>query len=231
MKVIGAGFGRTGTLSLKIALEKLGFGPCYHMTEVIKHPAHIRQWRAAADGQPVDWQALLKRYPSGVDYPLSVFYKELLAAFPDAKVILTIRDPDSWYESTLETIYSHVTVPRWVGWLLPPFRGFSAMVEATVWQRLFDGRFEDREYAISVFEAHIEEVKRTIPPENLLICDVSEGWEPLCAFLDVPVPPGDFPHANNRKSTQRLFLLARVAPIIVGAGLAGLLIWLGNRIF
>ncbi|MEJ2148940.1 MAG: sulfotransferase, partial [Chloroflexota bacterium] len=108
---------------------------------------------------------------------------------------------------------------------------FSAMVEATVWQRLFDGRFADRGYAISVFEAHVEEVKRTVPPETLLICDVSEGWEPLGAVLGVPVPPGDFPHANNRKSTQRLFLLARVAPIIVGAGLAGLLIWLGNRVF
>jgi hypothetical protein len=111
MQIIGAGFGRTGTMSLRAALEQLGYSPCYHMLEVFKQPRHIQLWQAAADGQPVDWQAFLGAYKAGLDYPLAAFYRELLAIFPDAKVILTVRDPERWYESTLETIYQGTAVP------------------------------------------------------------------------------------------------------------------------
>lgn len=105
MEIIGAGFGRTGTLSLKAALEQLGYSPCYHMLEVLQHPSHIATWQAAADGQPVDWANFLAGYPAGLDYPLAGFYQELLSAFPEAKVILSVRDPERWYESTYQTIF------------------------------------------------------------------------------------------------------------------------------
>ncbi len=213
MKIIGAGFGRTGTLSLKVALEKLGYGPCYHMLEVFKHPGHIRIWQAAADGQTVDWDALFAGYQAVLDYPASGFYKELMAAYPEARVILTVRDPSRWYESTYETIYQGAALPGWLMALIPPLRGFSRMVRATVWDRLFEGKFGDRTHALEVFDRHIEEVQRVIPPERLLTYRVSEGWEPLCVFLGTPVPDGPFPHVNDRKTTKRLFLLARVIAV------------------
>src|SRR5919199_3150253 len=105
LEVIGAGFGRTGTMSLKVALEELGFGPCYHMTEVFANPKHVKFWEAAARGEPVDWEELFRGYRSSVDWPGAAFYEELMERYPDAKVILTVRDPDRWYESALNTIY------------------------------------------------------------------------------------------------------------------------------
>lgn len=212
MQIIGAGFGRTGTLSLKLALEQLGFGPCYHMTEVLTHPSHIPVWQSAADGQSVDWVSFLRRYKAGLDYPLANFYKELIVAFPDAKVLLSVRDANRWYESTLETIYQGSALPKWLTRILPPYRGFAPMVEDTVWQRIFHGRFEDREYAIGVFKAHIVEVKATVPADKLLVFDVKQGWVPLCAFLGVPVPDHPFPHVNERRLMKGALLLGKLLP-------------------
>ena len=230
MQVIGAGFGRTGTMSLCAALDQLGYGPCYHMTEVFKNPAHIRVWQAAADGDPVDWRALLGDYPSGLDYPLVAFYEDLMATFPDAKVILTVRDPDRWYDSTLETIYQGAAIPGWLLMVVRPLRGLQAMIDATTWDRLFDGQFEDRDDAIRVFNEHIARVQETVPPERLLTFHVKDGWQPLCDFLGLAVPDGPFPHMNDRQTTQRLYRLARVVsvalPLLLIAVIVGLIMLL-----
>ena len=199
LKVIGSGFGRTGTLSLKAALEILGFAPCYHMQEVIKRPLHIKKWQKIAHGQPVAWHSIFRNFQATVDYPASSFYRELLDAYPDAKVIHTVRDPERWYASTDETIYRATdSFPAWIR-KLPPLSWFIDMQEQLIWQRLFNGRFPDRPYAIQRFHAYTEEVKQQVPPEKLLIFEVKEGWQPLCDFLEVPVPNVPFPHINDRK--------------------------------
>jgi hypothetical protein len=231
MKIIGAGFGRTGTMSLCAALVELGFDPCYHMLEVFKHPSHIQFWTNAAEGQPVDWRAALGMYESGLDYPLAGFYQELLAVFPDAKVILTVRDPSRWYESTLQTIYRGTAIPGWLLAFLPLYRGMQRMVQRAIWDRLFDGRFDEREHAIRVFEDHIKEVMETVPAEKLLVYDVKHGWEPLCRFLDVPVPDKPFPHINDRSTTQRMYLVARVLGATLAVSLLALLTWIIGTVF
>ena len=226
MKIIGAGFGRTGTMSLSVALEQLGFGPCYHFIEFFKKPGHIRHWQAAADGQPVDWQTLLSGYQSGLDYQFAAFYKEILPLYPDAKVILTVREPEKWYQSNMETIYQGTALPSWFLRLAPPFRGLEGMIRDVIWDGIFDGRFEDREYTLGVFQDHIEEVKSFVPSERLLVFHPADGWEPLCAFLDVPAPDGPFPHVNDRQMTKRMFRTSRVVLPLVLLGILALLTWL-----
>lgn len=191
LKVIGAGFGRTGTFSLKNALEELGFGPCYHMREVDQKLGATEQWDAIAGGAPADWQTLFEGYQATVDWPACTFYKELMHAYPDAKVLLTVRDPEKWYESVSSTIYPSSR--------RDPLSLHAHMVNTLIWERTFNGKFEQKEYAIAVFRQHIEEVKQQVPQEKLLIYDVKEGWEPLCTFLGVEVSPEKpFPHLNDR---------------------------------
>jgi hypothetical protein len=222
MKVIGSGFGRTGTLSTKKALEELGFGPCYHMEEVLRHRGHVGTWHDIGRGRPVDWRRLFAGFESAVDFPASVVYQELMEAFPDAKVVHTVRDPQRWYDSTLETIYQGRTlVPTWLRRLVPFTGRFAEMVDLMVWDRVFDGRFEDREYAIARFEEWTAEVIATVPPERLLVFDVRDGWEPLCEFLGVLQPGGEFPRVNDRESMLRRFRFVRVVSQslpLVGAG-------------
>ena len=192
LKVIGAGFGRTGTLSLKNALEGLGFRPCYHMTELFERPDAEEQWEAIVAGEPADWNTVFAGYQAAVDWPSCAFYKELMQVYPEAKVLLTVRDPEKWYESVISTIYqvsrSHL-----------PHSPHAQMINTLIWEGTFDGKFEYKDYAVAVFHRHTEEVKQHVPPEKLLIYDVKEGWEPLCAFLGVEVP-GDrqFPMLNDR---------------------------------
>ena len=212
IKVIGAGFGRTGTASLKGALEELGFSKCYHMQEVFAHPQHVPVWQAAADGQKVDWDALFEGFQATVDWPGCTFYQELMEHYPDAKVLLSVRDPDAWYKSASETIYQMsqrgfpaLLVLRFV----PRLRRFVKMVTRLIWQDTFHDRFSDRAYAISVFNEHIAEVKRTVPPEKLLVFEVKEGWEPLCRFLEVPVPDKPFPRLNDSAAFRRQASLRR----------------------
>jgi len=228
MKVIGAGFGRTGTMSLKGALEELGFGPCYHMTELFGHPEHVEPWDAATKGRPVDWEELFRGYVATVDWPGCSFYEELMRAYPDAKVLLSVRDPDRWYESAYNTIYrlSRTTYLSYPMRLFFPRVGRAyPVVNRLIWEGTFDGRFEDRGYAIEVFERWNEEVKERVPAERLLVYDVKQGWGPLCEFLGVEVPERPFPHLNDtetfRKLIRRLSVLAVAAPV-VAISLAGI---------
>jgi hypothetical protein len=206
LRLIGAGFGRTGTASLKAVLETLGFDPWYHMQEVFGHPEHIPLWQAAADGKPVEWEALFEGYEATVDWPGCTFYQELMAQYPDAKVLLSVRDPDAWYKSATDTIYRR-SQTGFLKSLLPLFmprlRRFIRMVDTIIWQRTFGGRFVDKAHAVSVFEAHIAEVKQTVPENKLLVYEVKEGWEPLCAFLNVPVPDVPFPRLNDSAAFQQ----------------------------
>ena len=228
MQVIGAGFGRTGTLSFKRALEELGFGPAYHMQEAMRRPAHVRQWLEYADTGTTDWDQLFAAFGSGVDYPVSCVWHELSLHFPDAKVVLTVRDPDGWWESTHSTVFGFRSAFSPLFQRAVPASGrFVEMVERFVWQGLFDGRFTDRDYAIGVFNRHTEQVRATCPPDKLLVFDVADGWEPLCDFLDVPVPDRPFPHLNDSKVTRRAVAATRwgtrAAPIAVGVAAVALL--------
>jgi Sulfotransferase domain len=193
LKVIGAGFGRTGTLSLKSALEELGFGPCYHMTELFEKPGATEQWSAIANGEPIDWNTVFDGYQATVDWPACAVYKELIQVYPAAKVLLSVRDPEKWYESVASTIYQSSN--------RDPTPLHARMIDTLIWQGTFNGRFEEKDYAIAIFQRHIEEVKRDVPPEKLLVYDVKEGWPPLCTFLGVEVPAEkSFPHLNDRES-------------------------------
>ena len=226
MKLIGAGFGRTGTSSLKAALEMIGYGPCYHMQEVIKHPSHVGAWLRAGQGEAINFASLLHGYQAGVDYPVANFYQELMATFPEAKVLLSVRDPHNWYRSTYDTIYQVHFLPRWFRWVNPLFHRFLTMVELNVWQNLFAGQFEDEARALQIFADHNEKVKATVPPEKLLIFDVRAGWGPLCAFLEVPVPEQPFPHINDRQVLQRLVAVGHTLGWLLPAMVAGgLLFW------
>lgn len=206
MRLIGAGFGRTGTTSLKAALEELGLRRCYHMTEVFENPWHVPLWTAANEGRPVDWKRLFQGYEATVDWPACTFYKELMEAFPDAKVLLSVRDPEKWYESTYNTIYSGprrfpISVLKKV---IPPVRKMSRMADGIVWERTFKGRFEDKPFALEVFRQHIEDVKKHVPADRLLVYEVKEGWEPLSRFLGVEVPNKPFPRLNDTADFQKM---------------------------
>lgn len=208
IQVIGAGFGRTGTLSLKNALEELGFVKCYHMSELINvHPAHIQYWQQAFEGEQVAWSEMFKGYQAIVDFPGSYFYRQLMKQYPEAKVILTIRDSEAWYDSARETIAK--TTPGFRKMLLTSLKlPFSAHLRNRMkvfrfsdvtWDELFHGRFDDKAYAINVFERRNEAIKEYVPSEKLLVYEVTQGWQPLCTFLDVPVPAGTpFPHLHER---------------------------------
>jgi len=194
LEVIGAGFGRTGTLSLKLALEQLGFGPCYHMVEVFKNPQAPRWWSEAADGR-ADWPKVFAGYAATVDWPGATFYAQLSRAYPDAKVILTERDPNEWFDSTQATIFPASIPPG-----TPP--AFQEMFDKVI-RRLFDDRLRDREHAIAVFNRHNADVRKTIPRDRLLVYEVAQGWAPLCRFLDVAVPTTPMPKANTREEFGR----------------------------
>jgi len=200
--VIGGGFGRTGTLSLKFALEQLGFGPCYHMIETHEHPAHDALWLALAQDERSGWRTILEGYQAAVDWPAVFIWKTLIAAFPDAKVILTLRDPERWYESARQTIFARMQefaaalAGSEAESIDPARRAHMRMVNTIVVDKTFGGDLS-RDHAIRVFNAHNEEVRRTVPPERLLVVEPGQGWEPLCAFLNVPMPESPYPAANS----------------------------------
>jgi hypothetical protein len=196
LELIGAGLGRTGTLSLKSALETLGFGPCYHMIEVLRAPERARHWLEQTRSASHDWDTLFQGYRATVDWPAAAFWRELAARYPDAKVLLSLRDADRWHESVMNTIHQVLTQapPR----SAPPLlQDFHEMVHTLIYQQTFGGRLDDRVHARRVFEAHNQAVIDAIPAERLLVYRPGDGWEPLCRFLDVPVPDGEFPHLND----------------------------------
>jgi hypothetical protein len=240
VRVIGAGFGRTGTTSLKAALETLGFGRSYRLTEVFEHPEHVAVWEAAHRGEPVDWNEFLAGHEITIDWPACSFYAELMEAFPEAPVILTLRDPDRWYESVRSTIYGIHKISAgpapmrlpfgFAGLFAPGVTGIARLADEILWDGTFEGRFEDRHHAIETFHRHNEEVRRRVPSERLLVFDVKEGWGPLCDFLGVEAPTEPFPHLNDTREMRRRLLglvaASAAAPILaVAAVLAGLTLY------
>lgn len=217
IQIIGAGFGRTGTLSLKLALEELGFRKCYHMVELLQNPEDVVLWEQAGEGQAVDWGSLFEDYQAIVDFPGCCHYQELMKYYPDAKVILTVRDPETWYESSRNTILEAgpQSFQKLMTILLQPFSSRLRKIMRIVrlnrnyWQQIFEGRLEDKSYVMRVFDQHIDEVKQTVPSERLLVYQVKEGWEPLCRFLGKSVPEGKpFPNLNKRSSFNQMSKLA-----------------------
>src|SRR3954447_1436632 len=187
LQVIGAGFGRTGTHSLKVALEMLGYNKCYHMTEVFEHPEDAAVWQAAAHNQPPDWDALFEGYTAGVDWPVAAFWRQLMDYYPESKIILTVRDPDNWYESASKTIFTDMT--REISPYAPPHvRQVVNMIKDLIIVKGFGGNVSDRDHMIHVFNQHNEEVKRSVPAKRLLVFDSKQGWQPLCQFLGKAIP-------------------------------------------
>ena len=209
MKVIGAGLGRTGTMSLKFALEHLYNAPSFHMIELLRASDRLKYLKKAAKGQKEQWQNLLEGYATVVDYPCCLYYKELMEVYPEAKVVLTSRDFDSWYESAYKTIYkgkpkSFRDIARLVKNVIlhsdmrkvaPIFK----FADQIIWDGQFEKQFENKEYAIQKHREYIEEVKRHVPRERLLIYEVKEGWKPLCDFLELPIPEIPFPRSNSQE--------------------------------
>lgn len=208
LQVIGAGFGRTGTLSLKTALEMLGFSPCYHMMEVFQNPSHIRVWDDAAHGQPMDWKAFLGSYRAAVDWPVCHFWRELREAFPNAKFLLTERDPESWYKSFSQTIQAVLQID--LENVTDPLRLEHAGMARYMIGELTFGNDYTKENVIAAYKAHNEAVKQAFG-KDLLVYDVKQGWGPLCAWLGVAVPAAEFPRTNTTED-----FLARIAPMAVG---------------
>jgi hypothetical protein len=227
-------------MSLKVALEELGFGPCYHMSELFEHPEHMPLWEAARRGEPVAWGEVFDGYRATMDWPSGAFYEELMERYPEAKVVLTVRDPHKWYESARSTIFgmqrvasssplfslAAAFVPR-----IRSIRRAVLMVSGLASDVMFDGKFEDTEYAIGAFERWNEEVQERVPAGRLLVYEVKEGWEPLCEFLGVEAPRHKpFPHLNDaevfRGRIRRMRTLTAAALAVValalGASLAGL---------
>ncbi len=197
LQVIGAGLGRTGTLSLKAALERLGLGPCYHMTRIFEHLDHGPMWQQFAAGARGDWDSLLGDFNSAVDWPASYFWRELAAFYPKAKLILTVRDADRWFASIDSTLFRFMRAP-----VMPEdeaARRQIVMARDIVQHRSFGDRIDDRAHVIDVYQRHNRTVQQSLPSERLLTYDVAQGWEPLCAFLGVPVPDEPFPRINAQQ--------------------------------
>lgn len=196
LDIIGAGFGRTGTDSLREALTILGFGPCHHMHEIRDNPDKAGPWHDHfCGGAPLDLELLFDGYRSQVDWPGAHLWREAAERYPDAKVILSVRDPEDWYASYSKTIkvFRETEMPPEA----PHMRQIQEFVEV-----FLGDRFETKERAIEDFNAHVAEVKATVPEERLLVHELGTGWEPLCAFLGVPVPDRAYPHTNATTAFQ-----------------------------
>lgn len=194
LDIIGAGFGRTGTMSLKSALEQLGH-PCYHMVECFpKGPEHWKLWERVGTASP-DWDTLFEGFTATVDFPACTSYAALAEHYPDAKVVLTVRDPEKWFTSVQSTIFGE----EWIKFL--PGTDAGAYMKATI-NDYFDGRMHDHDHLIRRFNEHIAEVRDNIEPERLLVFEVVDGWEPLCNFLELPAPDVAFPHINDTEAVQ-----------------------------
>ena len=187
LSIIGAGFGRTGTESMKLALEMLGLGPCHHMKELLGDPEQMALWRGIAAGETPDWNAAFAGYNAAVDWPSAFFWRELADVYPEAKVLLTVRSAESWHASMEKTIFKMLrkgTDPDSVG-------------EKLIGGRVFGGRLDDVAHAIATYERNNAEVEAAFPPGRLLTHHLGDGWEPLCRFLGRPVPDAPYPRSNS----------------------------------
>ena len=201
IQVLGVGFGRTGTMSVRGALIRLGFGPCYHMLEVAER-GDAPFWARAAAGEAVDWDAVFREFRATVDWPAASYWRELIAHYPEARVLLTVRDEQSWFDSMVRTIWS----PGAMAYLdSPDCPADARAMKRRYVQGTFGDRYLDREHAIAVYRRHNDEVRDVVPRDRLLVFDTKEGWEPLCAFLGVPVPDEPFPHLNNPAQWAEMF--------------------------
>jgi hypothetical protein len=198
LKIIGPGFGRTGTKSTKDALEILGFAPCHHMFEVFANPPQVDVWKDIAAGKPVDFKQVFAGYSAQIDWPGAHVWRQLSGAFPEAKVLLTVRPEESWYRSFSSTIGKFLRVYKQLD--LPPH--ITAMSDAMcdmVFEESFGLGTPDKARALAAYRKRTQDVKAAIAPDRLLVFDVAEGWGPLCAFLDVPEPAEPFPHQNVKE--------------------------------
>ena len=194
LQVIGAGLGRTGTHSLKQALEQLLDAPCYHMLEVFGRPDDIPVWQRALDGDPPDWREFLADFGAAVDWPVAAFWSELSAAFPDAMVLLSTRDTAGWWTSASRTIFDvtqRATPPD-----DPVMVAQMAMVR-TLFERRFTPGWRDETAAKAAYEEHNDAVRATVPAERLVDWHPGDGWTPICDALGIPVPSNPFPHVNT----------------------------------
>jgi hypothetical protein len=192
LQVIGAGLGRTGTYSLKLALERLLGAPCYHMATVFESPQHVPVWAAAANGDMPGWDQLFHGFSAAVDWPASAFWQELSEAYPDAPVLLSTRDSDAWWASASKTIFP--TIEK-VGGQMPAWRDMILAIMAS----RFVPDLKDKDACIAAYERHNALVRATIPPERLIDWQPGDGWEPVCSRLNLPIPYEPFPHANTRE--------------------------------
>ena len=203
--------GRTGTLSLKLALEKLGYGPCYHMEDLLKQLEDIRYWEGIKARGDTDWERLFGSYQSAVDFPVVACYQQLLKKYPDARVILTLRDEDDWYETAsrailkvqpglAEKIRIALKLP-----FSPRLRKLMRVfrMSGQFWQEHVGPRYKERGPAIAFYRQWNEQIRKEIPSGKLLEYEVKEGWQPLCEFLGVEVPNEPFPRANSRQEFQQ----------------------------
>jgi hypothetical protein len=207
MKLIGAGLPRTGTLSQKVALEMLGLGPCYHMVNVLADTNQADLWKRALAGEG-PWDEIFDGFQSTVDAPGHHFYKELIKVYPDAKVLLSTRDPEKWRTSMEQTVWAFRNGDSTMRLLSearanvdPHWAGFIEMIDGLLWEG--DGDLVDckdnADGLPGAMERWTEEVKANVPADRLLVWDVTQGWEPLCEFLELPVPQDPFPNVNDSK--------------------------------
>jgi hypothetical protein len=187
LSVIGAGFGRTGTESMKLALEMLGLGPCHHMKEVLVDPEQTALWRKIAAGDPPDWEAAFAGYIAAVDWPSAFYWRELADRYPEAKLLLTVRSAESWHASMEKTIFK----------TLRKSTDHDSVGLKLIAGCVFGGRLDDPAHAIATYERNNAEVEAAFPPERLLTYHLGDGWEPLCHFLDRPVPDAPYPRSNS----------------------------------
>ncbi len=193
LDVIGAGFGRTGTDSMREALEILGVGPCHHMFAIIGDEALYGPWRRRMSGEDVGWDVLYAGFRSAVDWPTAHYWRELAAAYPDAKVILTLRDAGDWYDSAAATIFPVAAT------------GAPESLGRQILRQVFDDRPDDRAHCIAIYEAHVDAVRREIPPERLIEHGLGDGWGPLCAGLGLSEPSEPYPHKNTGEGFRKTF--------------------------
>ena len=203
LRVVGAGLPRTGTLSLKTALERLLGAPCYHMTELFGHPEHLTVWQAAGDGA-VDWHGFFAEYAASVDYPAGMFWRELSEAFPDAAVLLSRRaSGQEWWRSMDKTIFPNMRELRELDEIPPHIAGFAEMMRRNSVDMM---RFADDPEAGAAFhDQHVAEVRAAVPAERLVVWQPGDGWAPLADMLGLPVPDEPFPHENDAASFQQNF--------------------------
>jgi Sulfotransferase domain len=229
LKVIGAGFGRTGTMSTYEALNQLGF-PCYHMKEIIakkENRPHIDFWNKVAnepEGKQQNWDEVFSNYTAAVDNPACCVWQELMEAYPDAKVLLTLhpKGAEAWYNSTMDTIYFTETLWQFkvLKAVVPFMRKFGNVSSKLIWQRSHKGTMAHKEAAIAYYKQHIEIVKATVPANKLLIFSVDHGWEPLCKFLGVDIPSTAFPNVNDKAEIKKTIAdFTKGAYIILGIGI------------